>query len=80
MNGPGKEERVRNVEALKKLYVKLGGDADDVSGITLISEMIEAISALVDSGLPGSLPPVKAADNGKVLKVVDGAWTAASLQ
>lgn len=66
-----------NVEALKALYVALGGDADDVADISLISEMIKAI-ATVAAGVAGAtLPEVTVADDGKVLKVVDGAWAAA---
>ncbi len=61
---------MNNLEALKALYVKLGGDADDVADATLLSEVIEAIA---DLNLV-MLPKVTADDNGKVLKVVDGAW------
>lgn len=65
-----------NVEALKALYVALGGDADDVADISLISEMINA-NATVAAGVAGAtLPAVTAVDNGKILKVVDGAWAA----
>lgn len=66
-----------NVTALKALYVALGGDADDVADVSLISDMINAIATLA-SGIAGAtLPAVTAADDGKILKVVDGAWAAA---
>lgn len=66
-----------NIIALQGLYVALGGDADDVANISTIPEMINAI-ATVAAGVAGAtLPEVAAADNGKVLKVVDGAWAAA---
>lgn len=33
-----------NLTALKKIYVALGGDADDVADMTLLSEVISAIA------------------------------------
>lgn len=64
-----------NVEALKALYVALGGDAADVENLTLNSEVIAAIAALVGAA-GGVLPEVTDADDGKVLTVVDGKWEA----
>lgn len=61
------------VTALKALYVALGGDADDVAALTLIPDIINLIAALVTAS-GGVLPAVDAEDNGKVLKVADGAW------
>jgi hypothetical protein len=37
------------IEALKALYTALGGDADDVEGVTLIPDMILAIAAQVEA-------------------------------
>jgi hypothetical protein len=69
------------VEALKALYVALGGQLTDyysdiaggvaVSEYVLIPDVIEAISQVVTGA---ELPAVTAEDNGKVLKVVDGEW------
>lgn len=67
------------IDALKALYVALGGSADTVANITIIPEMINAIATLVSSGATAELPSVKAADNGKVLTVVSGKWAAANL-
>lgn len=64
-----------NVDALKALYVALGGDADDVADISLISEMIKAIATVVPAS-SALLPTVTAANDGDILKVVDGAWAA----
>lgn len=64
-----------NVDALKALYVALGGDADDVAEISLISEMIKAIATVVPAS-SALLPTVTAANDGDILKVVDGAWAA----
>lgn len=60
------------VDALKDVYTELGGNATAVAGIQTDAEMIEALSALVGSTI--ELPAVDAEDNGKVLKVIDGAW------
>lgn len=61
-----------NVEALKALFVALGGDEDDFDANT----NPEAITALIDVIAGGTLPAVTAEDDGKVLTVVDGAWAA----
>lgn len=39
-----------NVEALKELYVALGGDAEDVANVNLISDMIAANAQVIASG------------------------------
>lgn len=62
------------VDALKNLYVALGGDADDVADVTLIPDMINAIATVAETAIAPELPKVTAADNGSVLKVVDGEW------
>ena len=61
------------VDALKKLYVALGGDADTVADITLTTDMINALCGVVPAS-GNVLPEVTTADNGKIMKVVDGAW------
>lgn len=66
-----------NVDALKALYVALGGESDTVADLTQIAEVINAIATLV-AATGGSLPAVTADNNGNILKVVDGAWAAAS--
>lgn len=67
------------IDALKNLYVALGGDADEVANITIIPDMINAISSVAgnvaSSAKTSELPAVTASDNGKVLKVVDGEWS-----
>lgn len=67
------------VEALKALYVALGGDADDFDGITIIPDAINKIATLITSGATKELPTVTGSDNGKVLTVVTGAWAAAAI-
>ncbi len=66
------------VDALKTLYVALGGTAADVANIVLIPDMINALATVAGSVATAAgtaeLPAVTAADNGKVLKVADGEW------
>jgi len=62
------------IDALKALYVALGGTAADVADIVIIPDMINAITALITSGKTAELPAVTATNNGKVLKVVNGKW------
>ncbi len=69
----------QTVDALKALYVALGGTAADVADITLIPDMVNAIAALVQSGGTAELPSITTTDNGKVLTVVSGKWAAADL-
>lgn len=63
-----------NVVALQGLYVALGGDADDVAEVNTIPDMINAIASIATGA---TLPAVTGDDDGKILKVVDGAWAAA---
>ena len=63
-----------NVVALQGLFVALGGDADAVAEVNTIPDMINAIAAIATGA---TLPAVTGADDGKILKVVDGAWAAA---
>lgn len=67
-----------NVQALKALYTALGGNAETVANVTLISDMINAIATLITGGAITELPAVTASDNGKVLTVVSGKWAAAT--
>ena len=67
------------IDALKNLYVALGGTASNVADIVIIPDMINAIAALITSGATAELPAVSATNNGQVLTVVEGAWAAADL-
>lgn len=67
------------VDALKDLYVALGGNANDVKNISLIPDMIEKIVVVAGSvktaATTNELPAVTATNNGAVLKVADGKWS-----
>ena len=65
-----------NLEALKKLYVAMGGAAEDVENLTINAEVIAALSDLAEVITASILPEVTDADDGKVLTVVDGKWSA----
>lgn len=65
-----------NVEALKALYVAMGGAIEDVENLTLNAEVIQALATVAATVAAGILPEVTDADDGKVLTVVDGKWTA----
>ena len=62
-----------NIEALKKVYVALGGDADDFNATTNPEAIDLVASAVAAAGAP-ELPEVTAANDGDMLKVVDGKW------
>lgn len=66
-----------NVEALKKVYVALGGDADDFTATTN-PEAIDLIASVISTAVAPELPAVTSEDNGDILKVVNGAWAKAS--
>lgn len=63
-----------NVEALRNLYVALGGEASDVADMATSAEVINAIATVAASAVASELPKVTADDNGKVLKVIEGEW------
>lgn len=64
----------QTVDALKALYVALGGSAEDVADVNLIPDMIIEIAKVAATATAPELPKVTASDNGKVLKVADGKW------
>lgn len=68
-----------NVDALKLIYVALGGNADTVANVTLTADMLAEIAKVIPTAL-AVLPAVETpADDGKVLTVVSGEWAAAAL-
>ena len=71
------------VDALKALYVALGGTAADVANVTLIPDMINAIATVAGTvataATTAELPKVTSSNNGQVLTVDGGKWKAKAL-
>ncbi len=67
------------VDALKALYVALGGTAADVANVTLIPDMINAIATVAAAATAPELPKVTSSNNGQVLTVDGGKWKAKAL-
>lgn len=73
-----------NIDALRSVYLSLGGSLDDtyedinggspVSAYRSVKDHIAAISKL-DVGSGSGLPDVTAEDNGKIVRVSNGEWT-----
>lgn len=67
-----------NLEAVKAIYVALGGSSDTVANMTVTADVIKATATLISTQGIYALPAVTADDNGDVLTVVDGAWANAT--
>ena len=67
------------LDALRNLYVALGGDADNVEALVITPELIDAVATLISAGLTEAMPAVTAENNGQVLTVVSGEWKAAAI-
>lgn len=65
-----------NVEALKALYVALGGDADDVANANTNAELIAALAGVLPESGESLLPDPSTLSNGDMLKVSGGKWVA----
>lgn len=71
------------LDALRALYVALGGTASDVADLVIIPDLINAIATqaatVTAAASAAELPAVTSSDNGKVLTVVSGKWAKAAL-
>ena len=71
------------IDALKALYVALGGSSATVANMVIIPDLINAIAtqaaSVVAAANATELPKVTSSDNGKVLTVVSGKWQKAAL-
>lgn len=72
-----------NLVQLKSIYEALGGTPADVADLTdnaaVLAQIALQAATLATAAFTVELPAVKAADNGKVLTVVNGKWAAAAL-
>ena len=78
-----------NLDALKALYVAVGGALTDthesinggstVANYVLLADVIAAIAAKITAGSMKELPAVTSTNNGQVLTVVSGKWKNANL-
>lgn len=64
------------LDALRGLYVALGGDADDVANLVIIPDLINAIASLITTQGIAALPT---GTDGQVLTLDKGEWTAANV-
>ena len=62
-------------EALKDLFIGLGGNSSALSDNDSVSDYIEDLESAIKAVAAAELPEVAAANNGQVLAVVNGAWT-----
>lgn len=71
------------VDALKAIYVALGGNADTVANMTLIPDVLKAIATqagtIATAATTAELPTVTSSNNGQVLTVDGGKWKAKDL-
>ena len=64
------------LDALRNLYVALGGTAEDVANLVIIPDLINAIATLVTSQGIAALPT---GTDGQVLTLFSGDWAAANI-
>ena len=62
------------VQALRDVYVALGGTSTDIPDNMTIPDALAKIALVIPTALASVLPAVTASDNGSVLKVADGKW------
>lgn len=67
-----------NVEALKEIYIALGGNANSFNAQTN-PEAIHLISTVIAAAIAPELPKVTSSNNGHVLTVDGGKWKAKAL-
>ncbi len=72
----------KTVDALKALYVALGGTGTDFTARTIpegLMMIATVAGTIATAAATAELPTVSATDNGDVLAVVDGKWAKKTL-
>lgn len=64
-------------EALKDLFLGIGGNSSALADNSTVSDYIEDLTSAIKAS---ALPEVAAANNGQVLAVVDGAWALCTIK
>ena len=66
------------VQALREIYKALGGTETDITDNMTIPEALAkiatAVATIATAATTAELPAVTAANNGAVLKVIEGKW------
>ena len=67
------------VEALREIYKTLGGTGTDITDVMTIPDaLIKVNTQLALFKSASTLPAVTTTQNGKIMKVVEGAWALAN--
>lgn len=66
--------KMTTVQALRAIYVALGGTGTDIPDNMEIPAALAKIAIVAATATAKELPAVTASDNGKVLKVANGKW------
>ena len=61
-------------DALKKIFLALGGDTQKLQDDHNLTDYLDDLGDALVNAVKAELPAVTSTDNGKVLKVTDGAW------
>lgn len=61
-------------DALTKIFLALGGDTQKLQDDHNLTDYLDDLGDALVEAVKAELPAVSSTDNGKVLKVTDGAW------
>lgn len=61
-------------DALTKIFLALGGDTQKLQDDHNLTDYLDDLGDALVAAVKAELPAVTSTDNGKVLKVTDGAW------
>lgn len=67
-------------QALRDLFIGLGGDVSELADNDTVSDYIEDLESAIKAVAAAELPEIEEGDNGKILKVVNGAYALANIE